>query len=164
MVNTPSAPSVLAALFLLGALCACPGQGPPPASAGGETEQGVVILRPPGSTVRIQVEVARKPEERERGLMFRKHLEPRRGMLFVFEKQDIQTFWMKNTYIPLDMVFIDDSMQVVGVVENAEPLTTTQRKVDRPARYVLELKGGTAKEQTITPGTPVQFEGIKGNN
>jgi len=123
-------------------------------------ETGTVVLEAGGKTVRVEVEVARTPEQRAKGLMFRKELASYRGMLFLFDREEMQSFWMKNTYIPLDMVFIDRKLKVVGVVENAEPLTTSSRRVQGPSIYVLEVRGGFARAHGIGPGTRVTFEGI----
>jgi hypothetical protein len=118
-----------------------------------------VLLHTGTQTLRVPVEVVRTEDERARGLMFRRELAAQQGMLFIFDQAEIQSFWMKNTYIPLDMIFINEAMQVVGVVENAEPLTTTSRRVRDPSRYVLEVNGGFAKRHGITAGTRVAFEG-----
>ena len=93
-------------------------------------------------------------------MMHRRALPARRGMLFIFERQEVQSFWMKNTYIPLDMLFINEALEVVGVVENAEPLTTSSRQVAAPSRYVLEVNGSFAKKHGLVPGTKVRFENI----
>ncbi len=120
-----------------------------------------VILETQGRTLRVAVEVVRTPKERERGLMFRRELPEFQGMLFIFERQEPQSFWMKNTYLPLDMIFINEAMRVVGIVKNAEPLTTTSRKVDEPSRYVLEVIGGFADRNRVEAGTRVVFEGLE---
>ncbi|MBI4508048.1 MAG: DUF192 domain-containing protein [Deltaproteobacteria bacterium] len=93
--------------------------------------------------------------------MYRQHLPMDRGMLFLFEEEEIQSFWMKNTVIPLDMIFIRQDMTVAGVVENAEPLSRDARSVDVPSRFVLEVNGGWAGNHGVTRGTPVKFEGIE---
>ena len=109
---------------------------------------------------RIRVELAQKNHERERGLMYRESLDDDEGMLFLFEEQELRSFWMKNTYIPLDMFFIDEDLVVQGIVENAEPLTTSSRRIDKPTRHVLELKGGAARKLGIAVGSTVSFEGV----
>ena len=106
---------------------------------------------------RITVEVADSMASRARGLMHRKELASDQGMLFIFPSNAIRSFWMKNTHIPLDMLFIDESQTIVGIVENAEPETLTPRKVDTPSRYVLEVNGGFCAEHKILPGSQVEF-------
>ena len=103
------------------------------------------------------MELARTDEERGRGLMFREHLDADAGMLFLYEGEDIRRFWMRNTLIPLDMLFISADQRVVGIVENAEPQTDTLRQVGQPSQYVLEVNGGFAAAHGITASTPVEF-------
>lgn len=120
-----------------------------------------VVLEPPGEEpVEVRVELALTEPQRARGLMHRRHLPDDAGMLFVFDRMDHLSFWMENTLIPLDMVFIDDAMRVVGVVESAEPLTRDAREVDGESRYVLEVNGGFAGRHGIAAGTPVRFENV----
>ena len=90
--------------------------------------------------------------------MYRQHLAPDAGMVFLFAEDEVQSFWMKNTLIPLDMIFIAADLTVAGVVENAEPLTTEGRGIDAPSRYVLEVNGGWARAHGVTAGTRVRFE------
>ena len=123
-------------------------------------ETAVVVLKPAGRTVRVDVEIARTPEQQQRGLMFRKQLAARRGMLFIYDREEEHPFWMKNTYIPLDMIFIGKDRRVVGVVHNAEPLTETSRRVDAPSTYILEVNAGFAARHGIENGTAVEFEGL----
>ena len=92
--------------------------------------------------------------------MFREHLDANAGMLFLFERPDRLSFWMHNTLIPLDMIFISDALRVVGVVENAEPHTDDPRAVDGLSQYVLEVNAGFARTHGIGAGTAVAFEGI----
>lgn len=107
----------------------------------------------------FSMEVVATPDERSQGLMFRKHLNPDEGMIFVFPEERLQSFWMKNTYIPLDMVFVSKELRVVGILENTTPLTETPRRVDLPSMYVLEFAGGTAKKFGITEGVRVAIRG-----
>ena len=99
----------------------------------------VHIIKKDGSTVKVQVEVARKPAARNLGLMYRKSLGKNKGMLFVFDEEKKQTFVMKNTYIPLDMIFIGRDMRVMGWAENTKPLSQQQYSIDKPSQYVLEV-------------------------
>ncbi len=126
----------------------------------GSAPSARVILMPEGrDAITVPVEIARTPAERSRGLMFRISLPENQGMLFLFERPDQLSFWMRNTLIPLDMIFIQDSMQVLGVVENAEPRTDTGRSVPGLSQYVLEMNGGWAQRHGVGPGTKVRFEG-----
>ena len=121
-----------------------------------------VVLRVPGrEPIAVRVEVADTDPLRDRGLMHRRHLAPRTGMLFVFERMEHQSFWMKNTFIPLDIIFIDDSMRVVGVVEDATPLTEDAREVEGDSQFVLEVSAGFARRHAIGPGTVVTFENVR---
>jgi uncharacterized membrane protein (UPF0127 family) len=109
----------------------------------------------------IRCEVARTEAERARGLMYRQELGVDRGMFFIFDKQEVQSFWMKNTLIPLDMVFIDQDLRVVGIIENAMPRTETARRVTSPARYVLEVNAGIASSYGIAVGAQLQVDGLR---
>jgi uncharacterized membrane protein (UPF0127 family) len=132
------------------------------AGCGGGDGAPTVVLRPEGRPdARVRVEVARTEQERETGLMFREHLDADAGMLFVFDDESIRAFWMKNTLIPLDMLFISADHHVVGIVANAEPQTETVRQVDKPAQFVLEVNGGFAAAHGIAEGTPVEMRDIE---
>lgn len=120
-----------------------------------------VVLEPPGSSpVTVEVEVARTPAQTQRGLMFRRELAADRGMLFLFARERQQSFWMRNTFIPLDMIFITSEMRVLGVVENAEPETEDPREVPGLSQFVLEVNAGFARANGIGPGTAVRFEDV----
>jgi uncharacterized membrane protein (UPF0127 family) len=112
-----------------------------------------VIFDTPTGPVPVLVEIARTEEERRRGLMFRDHLEPGRGMLFLMDHERQQVFWMKNTLIPLDMIFINEAMEVVGIVEQAIPRDETPRGVRAPSRWVVEIPGGHARLSGIVAGS-----------
>lgn len=111
----------------------------------------------------LKVEVASTPEQQQMGLMFRETMADDAGMLFVFPLSRHQSFWMRNTLLPLDMFFINSQWTVVGVVENAEPLTEDPREVEGESQYVLEVNAGFAKAHGFGPGTKVRYtppEGI----
>jgi uncharacterized protein len=120
---------------------------------------GVVVIDTPAGGQRFDVDVAMTPAQTTHGLMFTTWMAPGRGMLFLFERERVQSFWMKNTLIPLDMVFINADLTIAGIVAHAEPKTTTPRKVDAPSRYVLELNAGVAEQSGLAPGQRVQFNG-----
>jgi uncharacterized membrane protein (UPF0127 family) len=105
----------------------------------------------------FSAELAATPAERARGLMFRKSMGDGEGMLFLFSRADQQTFWMHNTLIPLDMVFIKSDRTILGVVENAEPMTDTGRAVPGPSQFVLEINGGLARKRGVHAGQRVAF-------
>jgi len=113
------------------------------------------------NTPLVHTTVAVTPDETARGLMFRKEpLGENNGMLFALRDQRLQVFHMKNTFIPLDMIFINEDFRVVGIVENATPKTTSPRKVAAQSRYVLEVDGGWSKRHGVQAGQRVIFSPI----
>lgn len=120
----------------------------------------VLVTPAGGEPVTVHVEVVRDRRSIRRGLMYRQHLPPDHGMLFLMGEERVHTFWMKNTLIPLDMLFIGRDKAVVGVAENTEPLTTEQRFVDTPSFYVLEVNAGWAKRHGVSAGAAVEFVDI----
>lgn len=113
-----------------------------------------------GKSIWLDVEVAATRAMRTRGMMWRVTLAEGKGMLFLFKKEEPLSFWMRNTLIPLDMVFIDSRLKVAGIVENAEPRTLNGRSPGKPAQFVLELPGGYTRKMRIKPGSPVELEGV----
>ncbi len=105
----------------------------------------------------LKVELARSPLEREQGLMYRRSLADDSGMLFFMPDRRPWQFWMRNTLIALDMIFIDEDWRVAGVVARAAPLTETSRGVAAPSRYVLELAAGQAEALHIDRGSVLEF-------
>jgi len=99
----------------------------------------------------VWVEIARTPEQHTRGLMFRKKLPEDAGMLFVYDKEDFRRFWMKNTYIPLSLAYID-SDGVIFQIEEMEPLDEMSVVSMRPARFVLEVNRGWFREHGVGIG------------
>ena len=98
----------------------------------------------------------RTEPEREKGLMFRRFLAPDRGMLFDFKKVEPVMMWMKNTYIPLDMVFIGPDGHVVSTTQNAEPLSQTIIQSGGAVLGVLEVSAGTVAKLAVKPGDRVE--------
>jgi len=109
------------------------------------------------------VEMAVTPAEREKGLMFRKELPEGRGMLFDFQHDQDVSFWMENTYIPLDMIFIRGDGRILRIAENTEPLSTKLIPSGGPVRAVLEVIGGTAAKLGIAPGDTVAHSIFSGH-
>ena len=123
-------------------------------------DRGAVVVHDVfGGTHRLTVEIADTSPLRTRGLMWRTELPEGTGMLFIFPAEVVQSFWMRNTLIPLDMVFIDRRLRVVGVVQWAEPRTLASRTVGRPSLYVLEVPGGWTERNGVRAGTTVELEG-----
>ncbi len=106
--------------------------------------------------IKFDVELALNEAERSQGLMFRKKLEPYEGMLFDFFQEAPVSFWMKNTLIPLDMVFIAGDGTIRHVHSNATPLSTDTIPSEFPVRAVLEINGGSARLLGIKPGDKVK--------
>jgi uncharacterized membrane protein (UPF0127 family) len=98
------------------------------------------------------IEIARTPAEMERGLLYRERLDADRGMLFLYEQDRQVAFWMKNTLIPLDLIFADATGRIVGIAERAVPLSTQLIPSPEPVRAVLEVNGGTAERLHIKIG------------
>jgi uncharacterized membrane protein (UPF0127 family) len=117
----------------------------------------VVLETPPRAPLTIQAEVASTDGQRQMGLMFRESMADDEGMLFLFPTERHNAFWMHNTLIPLDMLFIDSDWKVVGVVANATPLTDDSRAVGKMSQYVLELNAGAAARHGLGEGTEVRF-------
>lgn len=107
-----------------------------------------------GDKASFDVEIAKSDEELKKGLMFVKEMPEFSGMLFDFRRFEGQgvAMWMKNTYIPLDMLFLDCDMKIVSVYENAEPLSLTRIESKRDFCYVLEINGGKARELGLSVG------------
>lgn len=121
-----------------------------------------VVLQPAtgGRPVTVAVELARTPEELARGLMFRRELPEGQGMLFIFPNCELRRFWMKNTLIPLDMIFLDEKRVVVGIEENTVPHDETSRGPDEPAQFVLEVPGGYSHRYGLGPGARATFVNV----
>lgn len=105
------------------------------------------------------IEVADEPTERAAGLMFRQTMDDDRGMLFVFPRAQPVSFWMKNTPMPLDLVFIGEDGKVIAVLPG-EPFSTASITPDAPTRFVLELKAGTAQKAGIVDGVRLRHPRI----
>ncbi len=108
-------------------------------------------------TPEYKLSVAATEVERGKGLMYVKEMPRDRGMLFVFPTKEQRSFWMKNTYIPLDMIFLGENLEVVGLLENVPVLNSESRKVDKPSKFVVELNGGSLKPFAVGPGWKAVF-------
>ncbi|MFC1750222.1 signal peptidase I [Pseudomonadota bacterium] len=116
-------------------------------------EEPIMVIK--DKEIRFDVEVASTPEERKVGLMFREEMPEERGMLFIFESEMPLSFWMKNTLIPLDMIFIDKDYRVVNIQKDARPCEKDPCKTyssEGNAKYVLEINSGLSNELGIEEG------------
>jgi len=122
-----------------------------------QNEQLIIFDNQGKETCRFLVELAVTREEQARGLMFRKTLNDRAGMFFIFDGEDLRHFWMRNTLIPLDMIFIDRNFMVVDIHKDAKPLDEKVISSRKPARYVLEINAGKAGKCRIKKGTKTRL-------
>lgn len=109
----------------------------------------------------VQVEVVKSPALLEKGLMYRRFMPADHGMLFLMGEVEDHHFWMKNTLIPLDIVFIGEDLRVAGTAANAKTLDLTPLSVDKPSLYVLEVNAGWMAQHGVTDGAKVTFEGVE---
>ncbi len=119
------------------------------------------IQRVDGSKVTFNIEIATTPEQQEHGLMFRKHLAPDAGMIFVWPDDEPVSMWMKNTLIPLDMLFVTRDGKIVKVAANAVPEDLTPISANQPIRAVIEIGGNEAARQKIGEGDRVLFSAFE---
>jgi uncharacterized membrane protein (UPF0127 family) len=124
------------------------------------SREPVAIVHTARGPVRISLEVVADDASRTRGLMYRSQLADGHGMLFVFDQEQEHSFWMKNTVIPLDMIFIAADRRIVGIHPNAVPLDLTPISVGQPSKWVLEVAGGYTARSAITPGNEIEFERV----
>lgn len=141
-------------------LCAALAGGPAVFAADCAPDQ--VDLRDADTTLRFHVEVMTTEEEREKGLMFRESLPKFSGMLFVYDSPQPVAFWMKNTLIPLDMLFFDGEGRLERIKSSAQPHDETPVYGGNDIRYVLEINGGLAKSLGIEPGAEIRNPAIVG--
>lgn len=123
-------------------------------------QEGVLEFRSSGSAkslLRVEIEIAHEEQERNQGLMWRKKMAENQAMLFVFEASEPQSFWMRNTYIPLDIIFVNERFEVVSLQKNVPILNDTPRPSGKPAKYVIEVNAGVADKYKIAPGTIVAW-------
>jgi uncharacterized protein len=157
--------ALLLALLLLVPACspqaAQPSPTPTAAQASVHPESGlqVISLRIAslGKTHDFRVEVARTQREQAQGLMFRTAMGPNEGMLFPYQQPQTLSFWMKNTVLSLDLVFIGEDHRIVNIAKRATPYSEASITSAAPAVAVLELNGGRTDELNIVPGARVDW-------
>ncbi len=140
--------------FLAGITAAIVGISPI-ATFADSTPDGVVEIHSGGDQHRFSIEIADDASERARGLMFRYSLPEDSGMLFIYPRDQIASFWMKNTFIPLDMLFIANDGTILQIARNVQPHNLTPVRSEVPVRAVLELNGGQTETLGIMTGDTV---------
>lgn len=105
----------------------------------------------------VDIEVANNEFETQQGLMFRQSMEDKQGMLFIFDNMEPRSFWMRNTYIPLDIIFIDNQRKVVSIQKNAPILNDGSLPSEGPAQFVLEMNGGWCDKNGIEKGDQLDW-------
>lgn len=125
-----------------------------------QNQPEVCIQKISGEQIRVRVEIARTPAQRQLGLMYRKSLPQGHGMLFIGDGDIRHSFTMKNTLIPLDMIFISGDKKIAGCVENTQPLTDGPYAIEKPSRYVLEVNAGFCRQHGIAAGDKIIFNNI----
>lgn len=109
----------------------------------------------------IDIEVAADDESRAKGLMWRRSMQEEQGMLFIMEEQEVQSFWMLNTYIPLDIIFADEQKQIVTIRSHTVPQSLQPVTSDKPALYVVEVNAGFCERNGIEVGDIIDFQLLK---
>jgi uncharacterized protein len=119
-----------------------------------------IVVHAGGSAYKFEVEIVTTPETRAQGLMFRKSLAANAGMLFIYPDEKPVSFWMKNTLIPLDMLFLKADGQIAHIAHNTVPLDETPIDSRDAVKAVLEVKGGTAGALGIKKGDRVEYPAL----
>lgn len=114
------------------------------------------ILKRNGTSIPYEVEMAVTPKEQEHGLMFTKELPRGQGMIFLYDPPEEAAFWMKNTPIPLDMLFVGEDGKIIKIITNAQPYDLTPMPSETPVRAVLEIGGGEAISLGIEVGDRIE--------
>jgi uncharacterized protein len=111
-----------------------------------------------GDTLRsITIEIADNSQDRVQGLMYRSALDDTQGMLFIFDREEEQSFWMKNTRIPLDILYVNRSLEIVSLYRQTQPYSTSPIPSFKPALYVVEVRGGFCDQYGIAEGGRIAY-------
>jgi uncharacterized protein len=125
----------------------------------GKGDGELQFLRQDGSiVVSITIEIADTPEARIKGLMERWSLPELHGMLFIFDYPDMQRFWMHNTPLSLDMIFVDENRRILNIAESTTPMSRQTYSSRGPAKYVVEVRAGFSKRHGIEEGMSIQWQ------
>ena len=160
---------IILSLIVMLTLIACPKSQQETKSESTPTESNRYEFRHDGSLevfkgsasiATFDIEIVEEHADRARGLMFRERMEDHQGMLFIFDEIDYHSFWMQNTYLPLDMIFIDSRFRIVHIEENTIPFSEEIITPETPALYVLETKAGIARKLNLSLGDTVKWNRI----
>lgn len=117
----------------------------------------VIIYPLNGTPIHVSVEIANTEEKRQFGLMYRRELSELHGMLFLFPHEGEFSFWMKNTPLPLDIIFINAAHTIVSIAQNTTPFSEKPLPSENPAQFVLEVNGGFCQRHDIAVGDRIEF-------
>lgn len=127
-------------------------------SPAGFVKGGEVVFYKDGKKlVKVDVEIAADDTQRAKGLMYRPYMPDSVGMLFVFEQSEPQAFWMKNTIIPLDIIYVGANKKIVSIQKNAVPYSEKSLPSEGDAQYVVEVNAGFSDEHGLKPGDTISF-------
>ena len=107
---------------------------------------------------KIDLELAENDDERMQGMMYRKTMDDGKGMLFIFEQEEPQSFWMKNTIMPLDIIYVNSRKEIVKIFKNTTPFSEKSLPSEKPAIYVVEVRGGFTDRYGIKEGDMINFK------
>ncbi len=132
---------------------------PPPPEGITFVKEGELRIQGEDGTeiAKLDIEVAGNPQEIQQGLMYRQSMEENQGMLFLMPENRLQSFWMRNTFIPLDIIFIDTEKKIVSIQKNAKPHDETSLPSAGPAQYVLEVNAGYSDKHGLKKGTQLNW-------
>ncbi|MEM8918212.1 MAG: DUF192 domain-containing protein [Pseudomonadota bacterium] len=166
-MNLPARLLRLSCVFLaLGSVSACNAQSSESAPANPAAEMRLseaglqlapLTITSGSKSVQFTVEIAQSPEQQARGMMFRTELAPDKGMLFPFPAEKMASFWMKNTVIPLDIIFIRRDGTIESIAAQTTPYSLEPVQSGEPVAAVLELAGGRAAELSLQPGDTISW-------
>lgn len=166
-MKTKTSRSIATAVVALALFTACTQRATQPmtetTSTASAPSSGPTVIFPDGMP--IHVELATDDETRAQGLMYRDRVREGTGMLFIFPSSGVFPFWMKNTLVPLDMIWIDDAQKVVDIAHSVPPCKAdpcTSYPPQGAAKYVLEVAGGVAKQHQLAPGAQLRFLHLEG--
>ncbi len=126
-------------------------------------KEGTAVLKkvkPDSVIANLDIEIADDEYQRQTGLMYRHSMENNQAMLFIFKDERPRSFYMKNTEIPLDIIYFDKNKRIVSIRKNAKPFDETSLPSQKPSQYVLEVNAGLSDKWKLKPGDLIEFTGL----